>query len=237
MKCPKCNSTLPDDSEFCQFCGIRIKKKPIITVTAIPTIPQEKTIPSNHRRIDRTVLVSSMNNETNQNPKKKRTKKEYCMLCGGHIDSNTKKCENCGKQYFKFKPLVFTVILLAILLITSACFNALQYYVVQENNNKIEEMSSTISTQNIKISSLQVTVSSQKSKINSLKTEIDDLEDEKWDILSNLHFYEKHAAIVCDDGTQKYHVYGCKDCNTSYFWIYNTEAAEANGYYACPKCH
>lgn len=36
------------------------------------------------------------------NTNDKGSKIRYCKLCGGIIDRNTKKCTNCGKQYFKF---------------------------------------------------------------------------------------------------------------------------------------
>lgn len=32
MNCPKCNAILPDDSEFCQFCGTKVEKGSIIDV-------------------------------------------------------------------------------------------------------------------------------------------------------------------------------------------------------------
>lgn len=39
----------------------------------------------------------------------------YCKMCGGSIDPDTKKCTQCGKQYFKFdirkcKPYIFSVL-------------------------------------------------------------------------------------------------------------------------------
>jgi AraC-like DNA-binding protein len=75
---------------------------------------------------------------------------------------------------------------------------------------------------------------------NKLENRIDELEEESFDnIMDKIHleFYERHVVIVGDDGTRKYHKYGCDDLDTSYFWAYNTEKAEQLGYYACPKCH
>lgn len=39
MKCPKCNHALPSDSEFCQYCGARIKKP------VAPPIPEVMVAP------------------------------------------------------------------------------------------------------------------------------------------------------------------------------------------------
>ena len=81
------------------------------------------------------------------------------------------------------------------------------------------------------------TISKQKTKINNLEKEVDELEDRNFDLFCDLYFYEEYAAIVPDDGRKRYHIYGCEDCDTSSFWIYNIEAAEQYGYYPCPKCY
>ena len=52
MKCTKCNHTLPDDSEFCQYCGARIEKtaeppvetKPEVIVEEVPAVLTEKIV-------------------------------------------------------------------------------------------------------------------------------------------------------------------------------------------------
>jgi len=51
-----------------------------------------------------------------------KQQKRYCKFCGGLIDSKTKKCTSCGKQYFKFRkkmliPLVALVIVVCSLLL------------------------------------------------------------------------------------------------------------------------
>lgn len=50
-----------------------------------------------------------------------------------------------------------------------------------------------------------------------------------------LSFYQRYA--VCTNGGKYYHKYSCPrfDENKT-FWIYNTEAAESDGFRPCPKC-
>lgn len=50
-----------------------------------------------------------------------------------------------------------------------------------------------------------------------------------------LSFYQRYA--VCTNGGKYYHKYSCPrfDENKA-FWIYNTEAAESDGFRPCPEC-
>ena len=45
MKCPKCNHTLPADSEFCQYCGNKIEKA-VVAPVAVPVTPIVSTPPA-----------------------------------------------------------------------------------------------------------------------------------------------------------------------------------------------
>ena len=67
----------------------------------------------------------------------------------------------------------------------------------------------------------------------------DEISDLQFDNLTDkwaLKFYEEYAALV-NENSKKYHKYGCDDFDSSSFWIYNINAAEQKGYYACSKCH
>ena len=50
-----------------------------------------------------------------------------------------------------------------------------------------------------------------------------------------LTFYQRYA--VCTNGGRYYHTYSCPRFNENKsFWIYNTEAAESDGFRPCPEC-
>lgn len=55
-------------------------------------------------------------------------------------------------------------------------------------------------------------------------------------ILHKANFLDEYVALVNEDSNE-YHTLDCEYFDTSYFWAYNIEAAEDNGYIACPKCH
>lgn len=48
-------------------------------------------------------------------------------------------------------------------------------------------------------------------------------------------FYDKYTHIVPDDGSGKYHHYGCSELDTSSFWIYNVDLAKTKAS-PCQKC-
>jgi len=152
-------------------------------------------------------------------PKKERkVKTKFCSRCGSVVDRETKICSGCGKKYFKgikFTKFSITVIILSVVLLTSVIINFAQYSEIDYLNGRVNYWSN---------------------ETEKLKDEVSDLEWEKMKQGWSLDFYEEHVVIVPDDGTRKYHKYGCDDLDTSSFWAFNTEAAIQKGYRACSKC-
>lgn len=66
-----------------------------------------------------------------------KEKKRYCKLCGSLIDNNTKKCTNCGKQYFKYK-LFRNYILIAIISIIVTATTVYLIFLGNYNSNYFE---------------------------------------------------------------------------------------------------
>lgn len=63
----------------------------------------------------------------------KEPKKRFCKHCGGLIDNDTRKCDKCGKQYFKIKRLSVPTIITAALLLCSLAGNVYQF-----NKSKVD---------------------------------------------------------------------------------------------------
>lgn len=158
--------------------------------------------------------------------KKKPAKTKYCSRCGSVVDNKTKTCTGCGKQYFRgfrFTKFSITVIALALVIATVSTLCVLQYINTQELKDEISDLERQVST--------------KQSTINRLENEVDDLEDEKWENWAKLNFFDSYAEVIGDDGTNKYHKWGCSKLDTSDgFWILNTEAAK-DDYYKCSYCH
>lgn len=155
----------------------------------------------------------------------KSVKMKYCSRCGSVVDNKTKTCTGCGKKYIKgirLNKFSVTVIILSLVIATISTLCILQYV----NTNELKK----------DVEALKYQVSNKQSTINRLNEENNDLRignyEDKW----ALEFYDKYAVCV-NSNSKKYHKYGCDDFDESYFWIYNIEAAEQEGYYPCPKCH
>lgn len=222
MICLNCGMQLPDDSEFCQYCGSKIsalvEQAPSVVETGAP---EQNTIPKSFPIV--TVSESSNVHENVNNKPSNATFSE-------------KKASNRWRA---------TVICLSALFLVLAGLNVYQYISSQKKAATIAELSETITNLNTSLSKkethiekLNKTISDQKTKITSLNDEVSDLKIEQLKARWELNFYEKCAAIVPDDGTKKYHVLTCPDYDhTLSFWIYNYNQAEILGYLPCTKCH
>lgn len=163
---------------------------------------------------DNTVIIKNR-----RKPKKIKTPKtKYCGRCGSIVDNESKVCTGCGKKFFKgirFNKFSITVIILSLVLATSVIVNICQYSEIDYLSWREEYLEYQVSNLNDEISNLK----------------LDNLTD-GW----ALEFYEEYAVLV-NENSKKYHKYGCDDFDESSFRIYNINAAEQQGYYACPKCH
>jgi RNA polymerase subunit RPABC4/transcription elongation factor Spt4 len=256
MKCSSCGYSLPDDSKFCQYCG-----KKLLTASAheaeataeLNAVIGESQPSLNEPKMPKECIPSSFDfpvynvenptftytppeaEHTDESTSVDQPKRKHCSRCGGLIDVETKKCSACGKQYFRLsKKGVLTAAVLFII-IASAGLNIYQ----RINYIKLRESKIAASLNfEYQIKKRDLTISDMNSQITSLENENNDLYDTLWLYFEEVYFYKKYAAIVYDDGTNKYHAYGC-DCapHISGFWIYNTDLAELQGYNACPYCH
>lgn len=149
--------------------------------------------------------------------KEKKLKVRFCKFCGGQIDTQTKKCSGCGKQYFKgikFNRFLTTVLILSLLIISSIILNIVQIVKINELNADIEYYTQKSSEQQTRIATLEKNIKERN---------------------NDLDFYLKYAVIV-NDNSKKYHAHGCNDLEDSSFRIYNISQAKNLGYSACSKC-
>ena len=201
MKCMKCNHALPDDSEFCQYCGNRIEKtaqmpvKDAVMATARVETPTQKTeeAPKPRPGVRVQEQIGTMNADCQMQPdhkserdfgcvpkkapkakKVKQPKKKYCSRCGELIDSQSKQCTGCGKKYFKgIKVNKFAVTITALTLVIAALIGLI---VVQYQN--YSGLNKELHKSNVKIENLEVANENLEEKNEDLKEKNEDLEGE-----------------------------------------------------------
>ncbi len=100
-------------------------------------------------------------------------------------------------------------------------------------------------TENQKAKDLQATVKELKDENFELQKdiihkdgEIDDLTSKYNRAYRKANFLDEHIAFVTNPYADYYHTYSCPTFqNADSYWAYNIEAAEANGYSPCQRCH
>lgn len=284
MKCVKCGYSVPEDSEFCQYCGAKIEIEADNDESAItqqatePVMPQEQepveavadevsevdtdangdtaqaaAPDTTSERVDdvleseetsdkeetakseEDLKITVSDNASTQKEKSAKKKQTYCKRCGGLIDQEKKKCQGCGKQYFRIPKHLGAGILAAICMVLIG-LNIFQYTQTISIKQELEQATSTISAREKTISDQKGTISNQKKTISDLNKDVAQYRERWYDSFPKAMFMDEHVVIV-GNSNNKYHKYGCEDLDLSYFYAYNTENAIAQGYRACSKCN
>ena len=154
----------------------------------------------------------------------KRTTK-YCSRCGSIINPESKKCEGCGKQYFKGMSFKIIAVILCILLGVSLVRNLV------------------LSTTLVQVQKEKALLTRQK---NSLKAEIEELKNDKEEYeeyfdywLKNwrkINFVDSAVVFIENDGSGLYHKFECEKFKGEDYWVHNVEYAKYIGFSPCPHC-
>lgn len=183
MKCPNCGLDLPEDSDFCQYCGSKVgsvpsnKPAPVLPVVVPSAIPiPKRTIPVETPKPAPSVIHSESATSSQKSFGKEKAV-TYCKKCGGTINPHTNTCESCGKHYVQIKKMVCTIAL-----IVGICaligLNIFQYVVNTKHDEIIQQLNGTISEQQTTIADRDASIASRDTQIASLKK---DLESKKGD--------------------------------------------------------
>lgn len=198
MICQKCSKDIPEDSDFCPFCGESISVEP----TTNCCTSCDKKLPEDS---------------------------EFCPFCGKKKSSSiATTVESAAKK--KASKAKIALITMAVIITGLATLNIVQYLgsVSSYKNNK---------SQNEVIDTLRNSVKNAENAKEKLMQEKSELNVELAELRFDLSFYQNHVVFVDDDGSNRYHKDPeCYGFDSSYFWAYNTEAAEDQGYVPCPYC-
>lgn len=155
MICPNCGMQIPDDSEFCQYCGSN----------AVGRIEQ----------VDPCVKVDIAEHKALQ-----KSEPAISSLAGSAKDENINSETPNIALLNKTKPKKFfaTVICMSVVLAGLAGLNVYQYVVAQDNVAKITEFTEKIDELNSKLSEKDTQLKGKNSEITDLENKVSSLEDD-----------------------------------------------------------
>lgn len=135
---------------------------------------------------------------------------------------NKKRIEDIKEKVKTIKVSKVTIILIAVVVALSAL------NVVQLGNRQALQS---------QITELDKECALKTSRITTLNNENSNLQSTVREYIHLANFVDDCVVFVEDDGTNLYHKFDCYRFKENSFWVYNIEAAESKGYYACPVCH
>lgn len=172
--------------------------------------------------------------------------KRYCKLCGGLIDQDTKKCRQCGKQYFNLRISSVIAYLLSVAAISVSCLSTYRANNFRSMNTEYQEeiiqLSETIQSLKESVVLKDEDIERYKKCLEDDDNQVSVLNAEKNALIEKISLYEKYVVFVVEDGSQIYHnEYDCYQFTfgrlTSQITVYSPEQARSRGYFPCPNCY
>ena len=124
---------------------------------------------------DGSVLSGSPQKQYSQEPEKGENKKKkrtaYCKRCGGIIDPHSKKCDSCGKQYFRAKKAI-AIILACVIILGLTAVNIFQYFDRQKYIARLDTIRSGLVDESIDNLSLRKENESLQNQLDGLTAEL-----------------------------------------------------------------
>ena len=181
MTCQKCGMTLPDDSEFCQYCGTPVEPSPIpaqiepsyseTAPTSTPSISEPQSLTESPVE-DKRSIVSS---------KTKGIKNRSAVTAAQSTDKNLTQ-----EQKKKRSKYIAVVLIVAISIVALAALNILQFISYQGSQKRLAEKDDSIaeltaaneeltrinSEQEEKLLAQQITIEDQSTKLSEKDKEI-----------------------------------------------------------------
>lgn len=203
MKCPRCGYPLPEDSEFCQYCGAYLEPQ------LSSDTPLEETAFSEESEFPINSIGTPISASEVEPSEGTETIKETNISIGGpvnmdptivfpavehppHSIDNTQ--QTFWKRYFHTSATI-PLAVLATVLVLSIGINIMQYIqgkeateTVVSQATAIEELENNIASFENEVASLNNTVSTQKSTISSQKKTI-----------SSLRYKAEYFDIICKE--------------------------------------
>ncbi len=138
-------------------------------------------------------------------------------------DADSDECTpstNVGRGGARPKPWLVAAI--SVLAILSLSANVYQYMSSRSMNGELAKAAADFASMRDKYNWAYSMYQEEKSGNNLIS--------------ENYSFWRRYARIVSENSSV-YHIYpDCKECDTSYFWIYNVEQARDLGYSLCSTC-
>ena len=185
MRCIACGYDIPENSEYCHYCGAKQAETPRLFVNDNRPITSFEVKQEKQQYSEASVIKQNREHTNNR-------RKKYCRMCGGVIDPANKRCNKCGKQYFRAKTVI-PLVLLIMLVILLVCGNIWQYF---HNQREIEYYTDRLS---IEVGSYQTLLRSKQKSFESVNSENYTLKQELGECQSILDSYTNNIDNLSNE--------------------------------------
>ncbi len=229
MYCDKCNRRLPYDSLFCPYCGNKAtnETKALLCTSCSNEIPADSDFcpycgSTISKEEDKPISNIETSIEANALKQERPLSTEKAVKTYNY-ENNIHK----SKKKAKFNKITAIILALSIISAGLVTLNIIQFI---NNKELIEQKEKEIQLKESSVERYKDLYEQEQIKNNDLKEKNDRLFDESFFLITEI-------AIVYDDGSNYYHVFGCDHHSSDSFWAFNNKAAIARGYEKCPYCH